>query len=65
MSNKRYAIITGGSRGIGKAICERFAKDGINIIFSYNLLKRYLQTLRKEILKAIRSLTVADIHRVG
>ena len=32
----KTAIITGGSRGIGQAICVRLAKDGFNIAFSYN-----------------------------
>ena len=32
----KTAIITGGSKGIGKAICVRLAKDGFNIAFSYN-----------------------------
>ncbi len=36
MENKRCAIVTGGSRGIGKAICKRLASDGINIMFNYN-----------------------------
>ena len=28
-------IITGGSKGIGKGIVEKFAKDGCNVAFTY------------------------------
>lgn len=31
----KTALVTGGSRGIGKAICERLAKDGMDVIFNY------------------------------
>ena len=34
MKNK-VALITGGNRGIGKSICERLAKENINIIINY------------------------------
>ena len=32
----KTAIITGGSRGIGKGIVEVFAKHGANVAFTYN-----------------------------
>lgn len=35
MRNK-IAIITGGSRGLGKSIAEHLAKEGVNIIFTYH-----------------------------
>jgi 3-oxoacyl-(acyl-carrier-protein) reductase len=33
---KRTAFVTGGSRGIGQAICERLAADGMNVAIGYN-----------------------------
>ena len=32
----KKAIITGGSRGIGRALCEIFAREGADIAFNYN-----------------------------
>lgn len=29
-------LVTGGSRGIGRAIVEKFAKEGFNVILNYN-----------------------------
>ena len=31
----KTAVVTGGSRGIGKAICLELARQGANVVFSY------------------------------
>lgn len=36
MHNNQIAIVTGGSRGIGRAVCERLAKNGTIVIINYN-----------------------------
>lgn len=33
----KKVIITGGSRGIGRALCEVFAREGADIAFNYNV----------------------------
>lgn len=45
----RVAVITGGSRGIGKGIALAFAKEGANIAFSYNRNKAAAEETVKEI----------------
>lgn len=35
MSEKRFALVTGGSRGIGRAICVKLASCGMDIVFNY------------------------------
>ncbi|MFN0085658.1 MAG: SDR family NAD(P)-dependent oxidoreductase [Blastocatellia bacterium] len=47
----KKAIITGGSRGIGRAMCEIFAREGADIAFNYHLR----DDLAAEVMEKIRS----------
>jgi len=42
-------VISGGTRGIGKAIVERFAKEGVNIAFTYNTNEELANNFAKEL----------------
>ena len=45
----KVAIITGGSRGIGKSICETFAQNGCDVAFTYNNSRDSAEALAKEL----------------
>jgi 3-oxoacyl-[acyl-carrier protein] reductase len=47
----KTAIITGGSRGIGKGIVEVFAKYGANVAFTYSSSSEAAEDLAKEVSK--------------
>lgn len=49
MSEKRVALITGGTRGIGKAIAKRFAQEGYNLVINYVSDKTDLEKVEEEI----------------
>ena len=54
----KVAIITGGSRGIGKAIAERFAKEGCNLMLASRTrseLEKTAQSIRKNFSVSIRT----------
>ncbi len=44
----KTAIITGGSRGIGKGIVEVFAKNGANIAFTYSSSSEAAKVIEKK-----------------
>lgn len=46
---RRTALVTGGSRGIGKAICQRLAADGINVAIGYNRDQQLANNLVEEL----------------
>lgn len=48
----KTAIITGGSRGIGKGIVEAFAQHGANVAFTYSSSAEAANTLADEISKS-------------
>lgn len=45
----KVAIVTGGSGGIGRAICLRLAKDGYNVVINYMSKKERAQKIVAEI----------------
>lgn len=48
---KKTALISGGSRGIGKAIVEAFAREGAQIVFSFLKSKEKARNLEKDLKK--------------
>lgn len=49
LENNRVALITGGSRGIGKAIAKKFAVEGYNLVVNYRSDNTNLEELEKEL----------------
>ncbi|MBO4264966.1 MAG: SDR family NAD(P)-dependent oxidoreductase [Clostridia bacterium] len=50
MSNRPTVIVTGGAKGIGAAICRKFALCGYNVLIHYNKSEERAAALKKEIL---------------
>ncbi|WP_303644730.1 3-oxoacyl-ACP reductase FabG [Bacteroides caecimuris] len=48
----KYALVTGGSRGIGKAVCLKFAQMGIPVLINYHSN----ETAALDVLKCVRSI---------
>lgn len=42
-------LVTGGSRGIGAAVCERFAQEGWKVAVNYNRSKEQAEALAKQL----------------
>lgn len=48
----RIALVTGGSRGIGKAICIKLAKEGAHLIINYKSNRTEAENTLKEVIEA-------------
>ncbi|HTU76907.1 MAG TPA: SDR family oxidoreductase [Trebonia sp.] len=51
--NGKTAVVTGGARGIGRAIVRRLARDGARVVFSYRQDKDAASALAQEIGNAV------------
>ncbi|WP_268224030.1 SDR family NAD(P)-dependent oxidoreductase [Sinomicrobium oceani] len=66
MNTQKIALITGGSRGLGKDMALRLAQNGVDVIFTYNSNREKAEEVADEIRKlgqkaAIFPLNTADI----
>ena len=46
---KKVVLVTGGSRGIGKAICEKFAEEGYSVAVNYEKSEEKAKALAEKI----------------
>ena len=51
MEDKKVALITGGTRGIGKAIAIKFAQNEYNLVLNYVSDRTNLEELKQEFKK--------------
>ena len=58
LKNKNV-LVTGGSRGIGKAICIAFAREGANMIINYRNNKEVAENLASDLEKEMQVKAVA------
>jgi NAD(P)-dependent dehydrogenase (short-subunit alcohol dehydrogenase family) len=58
----KVALVTGGSRGIGKGIVRRLASDGAAVAFTYSSSEEKAKRLASEI-EAARSKRIAPLPR--
>ena len=49
MDSKKTALVTGGAKGIGEAICVGLAKDGYNIALNYNSSEKEALSLKEKL----------------
>jgi 3-oxoacyl-[acyl-carrier protein] reductase len=60
---KRVVLVTGGSRGIGKAISAAFAEDGDKVVINYGKSLREAEALQAELSPGNNNITIeqADV----
>ena len=54
----KVAVVTGGSRGIGRAICLQFAEKGAKVVINYVSRSEAAEETKAQVEAMVRSLTV-------
>ncbi|EMY68293.1 SDR family NAD(P)-dependent oxidoreductase [Leptospira vanthielii] len=58
---EKTAVVTGGSQGIGAGIVRKLAKQGANVIFTYNSNKEAAERLIKEIEASVSKVVAVKV----
>ena len=61
---KKVVLVTGGSRGIGKAICEKFAEEGYSVAVNYEKSEEKAKALAEKIGGKAYCADVSDYNAV-
>jgi len=62
---KQTVLITGASRGIGRAIAERFAKEGYSLVINCCNSREALMNLKQELENTYRIPVLASVGNIG
>ena len=62
----KVAVITGSSRGIGRAIATKFSNEGCNIVINYNKNQKEAKITQSNLSKEVKSIIVkADVGKTN
>ena len=62
---KKTVLVTGGSRGIGKAIAHKFAKEGYSVAINCSKSADALYNLKQELETSYQTSVLASIGNIG